>query len=236
MAGILEIFAFPALVVAILAYLLGSVCFAIPFTRLFDHHADIRELGSGNAGLTNVLRSVGVKAAVFTLIFDFGKCAASVLVGRMIFRSVCLANGLPPYYAQYGAFLAGLACVLGHIYPLYFGFHGGKGILSTSAMMLFLDWRVFLVGISVFAVILAVSKIVSISSILAATSFPVSNFIFSFWDYRSGFSGYGPLSLTYVWVTTAISLLFAVILILEHHENIKRLKNGTEKKFSVKRK
>lgn len=235
-AGILGIFAFPALAVAVVAYLLGSISFSIIFTRLFDNHTDIRDLGSGNAGLTNVLRSVGVKAAVFTLFFDFGKCAASVVIGKQIFQYVCSAHSMPAYYAQYGALLAGLACVVGHIYPLYFGFRGGKGILSTAGMLAFLDWRIFAVALSIFVILLAATKIVSIASICGAASVPISNFIFSFLDYRSGHSWYGALPITYVWVTTITCFVFAAILICEHRENIKRLKNGTEKKLSVKHK
>lgn len=236
MARILGIFAVPALAVAVIAYLLGSISFSIIFTRVFDNHTDIRNLGSGNAGLTNVLRSVGVKAAVFTLIFDFAKCAGSVVIGKVIFRYVCTAHSMPAYYIQYGALLAGLACVLGHIYPVYFGFRGGKGVLSTAGMIAFLDWRIFLIAMAVFAIVLAITKIVSISSILGAASFPISNFIIVYLDFRSGHSYYGLLSSTYVWVTTIIALIFASMLIWEHRANIKRLKNGTEKKLSVKHK
>ncbi|HEX3017057.1 MAG TPA: glycerol-3-phosphate 1-O-acyltransferase PlsY [Caproicibacter sp.] len=236
MAGILGIFAVPALIVIVVAYLMGSISFSIIFTRIFDHHTDIRSMGSGNAGFTNVLRSVGAKAAIFTLIFDFAKCAASVEIGRYLFRYICTAHSLPAYYVQYGAFLAGFACVLGHIYPLYFGFRGGKGILSTSAMLAFLDWRIFIVAITIFVLLLVITKIVSISSICGAASFPISNFIFAFLDYRSGYSYYGKLSFTYVWITTVIAAIFAAILIGKHRENIKRLRNGTEKKLSVKHK
>ena len=236
MGRMLGILALPALAAAVIAYLLGSISFSIIFTRMFDNNADIRDLGSGNAGLTNVLRSVGIKAALFTLVFDFAKGGVSVCLGRFIFRQACAANGIPLYAAQYGAYLAGLACVLGHIYPLYFGFRGGKGILSTSAMLAFVDWRFFAVGLAVFAAVLAVSKIVSISSICGAASFPVSNFLFTYFsDYRGGDLPGGPVPLSYVWITTAISVVIAVILILKHRANIIRLKNGSESKLSIKR-
>ncbi len=230
----LETFVLPALAVMAVAYLLGSISFSIIFTRAFDN-VDIRDLGSGNAGLTNVLRCVGGKAALFTLIFDFAKGGVSVCIGREIFRYVCAANGAPPYFAQYGAYLAGLACVLGHIYPLYFGFRGGKGILATSAMVAFIDWRFFAVAVAVFAVVLAVTKIVSISSICGAVSFPVSNFLFVYFDdYLAGHFPGGPIPLSYVWVTTVISAVTAAILILKHRSNIVRIMNGTESRLSVK--
>lgn len=236
MPNAFSILALPSLAAIVVAYLMGSISFSIIFTRKFAHQADIRSMGSGNAGMTNVLRSVGAKAAIFTSIFDFAKCIISVVIGRAIFQAVCSSNGLPMYYIGYGAFLAGLACVLGHIYPVYFGFRGGKGILSTSALMLVLDWRIFVVAISVFVITLLISKIISISSILAAASFPLSTFGFFYHDYSTGTSAYGTLPFSYVLITTGIALVFAIILIGKHHANILRLMNGTEKKVTVKHK
>jgi glycerol-3-phosphate acyltransferase PlsY len=232
---VFEALAMPALAAMLIAYLIGSMSFSIIFTKKFSN-ADIRSMGSGNAGMTNVLRSVGAKAAVFTTICDFAKCVVASLIGKAIFQHTCTANNFPPYYIQYGVFLAGFACVVGHIYPIYFGFHGGKGILSTSALMLVLDWRIFVVAISVFIVTLIITKIISISSILAAASFPFSTFIFFYYDYCNRISAYGPYSMLYVWITTAIALLFSVILIWRHKANIKRLRNGTEKRITVKHK
>lgn len=235
MAEYFSLFTLPALITAAIAYLLGSVSFSIIFTKLFNNNQDIRGMGSGNAGLTNVLRSVGVKTAVFTFIFDAAKAGVAVCVGRELFRYVCVRYSLPPYLAEYGAYLAGFACVLGHIYPLYFGFRGGKGILSTGAMLAFIDWRVFVVAISIFVVVLAITKIVSISSILGTASIPISNFCFVyFMEYRAGFSAHGAVSFSYVLATTAFMLVLSAMLIWKHRANIVRLKNGTEKKFSVK--
>lgn len=230
------IFALPALAVVVIGYLLGSVSSSIIFTKIFGNNTDIRNMGSGNAGMTNVLRSVGAKAAIFTSILDFAKCVAAALIGHAIFQYVCAANGAPTYIIEYGAFLAGFACVLGHIFPVYFGFRGGKGILSTSALMLVLDWRIFVIAISVFVVTLLISKIISISSILAAASFPISAFLTSYYDFSSKSSAYGALPISYVVIMTSFALLFAVILIGKHHANIRRLIEGTEKKVSVKHK
>ena len=236
MAEYFSFFALPALVVSAIAYLLGSISFSIIFTRMFNNDEDIRSMGSGNAGLTNVLRSVGVKAAVFTLVFDAAKAGIAVCVGREIFRYMCVQHSLPPYFAEYGAYLAGLVCVLGHIYPLYFGFRGGKGVLSTGAMLAFVDWRVFLVSISIFAIVLLITKIVSVSSIVAAASIPVANFCFVYFtEYRADSSLPGAKPFSYVCVTTAAMLLLAVFLIWKHRENIRRLRSGTEGKLSVKR-
>lgn len=232
----LKSFILPALAICALSYLLGSISFSILFTRLFDNNADIRTLGSGNAGTTNVLRSVGAKAALCTLIFDFAKGAASVFLAKEIFRFACGLSGAPLYYVQYGAYLAGLACIIGHIYPLYFHFRGGKGVLAASAMLAFIDWRFFVVALAVFAAVLAVSKIVSLSSMIAAATFPVANFLFVYFvDYRGGSTPYGRVPLSYVWITTAFALVTAAILVVKHRSNIGRLLSGTEKTISVKK-
>ncbi|WP_411676710.1 glycerol-3-phosphate 1-O-acyltransferase PlsY [Caproicibacter sp.] len=224
------IFALPSMLVAAVSYLLGSISFSILFTKLFCGRKDIRTLGSGNAGLTNVLRCVGVKAGILTFIFDFSKGAASVLIGRTVFQHLCLQYHLPEYFIQYGAYLAGIACVVGHIYPLYFHFRGGKGVLASAAIIAFLDWRYFLIAVSIFAVVFFFTRIVSISSICGALSFPLINFLFSY--FRDCKPGAAPLS--YVWITTAFSMLFAGLLVYKHRANLERLKNGTEKKFSIK--
>lgn len=222
----------PALIVSVLSYLLGSISFSIIFTRKLYNNTDIRTLGSGNAGLTNVLRSVGVKAGILTLIFDFGKGAASVYAGRLIFQYFGTLSGMPPYFAQYGAYLAGLFCMIGHIYPVYFGFRGGKGVLSSAAMLLLLDWRLFTVAIGIFVLVFAVSKIVSLGSVLAAASFPISNFLFLYFQDYTARAAVPP---SYVWITTVFSFLISFLLIWKHRENIKRLRNGTEKKLIIHR-
>lgn len=222
----------PALIVAVLSYLLGSISFSIIFTRKLYNNTDIRTLGSGNAGLTNVLRSVGVKAGILTLIFDFGKGAASVYAGRLIFQYFSALSGMPPYFSQYGAYLAGLFCMIGHIYPVYFGFRGGKGVLSSAAMLLLLDWRLFGVAIGIFILVFALSQIVSLGSVLAAASFPISNFLFL---YFQDYTAWAAVPQSYVWTTTIFAFLISSLLIWKHRENIKRLRNGTEKKFTIHR-
>lgn len=222
-----------ALIAAAVSYLLGSISFSIIFTKKFCR-VDIRTLGSGNAGLTNVLRSVGVKAGVFTLIFDFAKGAASVFAGRAIFQYFGSLAGMPGYFAQYGAYLAGLFCMIGHIYPLYFGFRGGKGVLSSAGMLALLDWRLFVVAIGIFLVVFAACRIVSLGSILAAVSYPVANFLFLYFqNYRMAAPGAVPLS--YVWITTLFALATSSLLIWKHRANIQRLKSGTEKKLTIHR-
>ncbi|MCI1966827.1 MAG: glycerol-3-phosphate 1-O-acyltransferase PlsY [Oscillospiraceae bacterium] len=221
-----------SLIVVVLSYLLGSISFSIIFTKRLHNNIDIRTLGSGNAGLTNVLRSVGVKAGILTLIFDFAKGAVSVYAGRMIFQYFCTFSGMPPYFAQYGAYLAGLFCMIGHIYPVYFNFRGGKGVLSSAAMLLVLDWRLFAVAIGIFILTFALSQIVSLGSILASASFPIANFLFLYFqDYRA----MQAVPQSYVWITTLFACMISSLLIWKHRQNIKRLKSGTEKKLKIHR-
>ncbi len=237
MLSYIKDFALPSILVAAVSYLLGSLSFSIIFTKLFDHNTDIRALGSGNAGATNVLRSVGAKAAIFTFIFDFAKGAVSVIIGRAVFQYVGGMVGAPAITMHYGAYIAGVLCVIGHIYPIYFGFKGGKGVLTSAAMIALIDWRVFIIVISIFIILFLVTKIVSLASICGAAAFPVATFLITFFvDYRGGNSAVGPVSLLYVFVTTSISLLMAVILIAKHKSNITRIKNGTEKKLTINRK
>ena len=131
----------PLLLSALVGYLLGSISFAILLTKAFAHE-DVRAHGSGNAGATNVLRVAGKKASALTFLLDFCKCVASVLVGYFLVKHACVANGVDPEMARLGMYAAGFCCMIGHMYPLYFGFRGGKGVVTTAAMMLLLDWRV----------------------------------------------------------------------------------------------
>ncbi|QEY34018.1 glycerol-3-phosphate 1-O-acyltransferase PlsY [Caproiciproducens galactitolivorans] len=235
MFGYVKDFALPTVIVAIISYLLGSISFSIIFTKLFNK-VDIRTMGSGNAGATNVLRSVGTKAAIFTFIFDFLKGAISVIIGKAVFGYFCDMADASLMIVQYGAYIAGMACVIGHIYPIYFGFKGGKGVLTSAAMIALIDWRVFIVVISIFIIVFLITRIVSLSSMLAAGSFPIATFLITYFlDYRSG-SLSPEVTLTYVWVTSVIALIMALTIIYEHRSNIERIKNGTEKKLTINHK
>jgi len=159
------------------------------------------------------------------------------MLGRMVFQYLCGLTGVPIMIAQYGAYIAGVACVIGHIFPIYFGFKGGKGVLTSAAMIALIDWRVFIIVIGLFIIVFLFTKIVSLSSICGAAAFPVATFLISYFvDYRGDKSAIGPVSFSYVLITTAIALLMAIVLILEHKPNIERLKNGTEQKIKIKHK
>lgn len=195
------------------AYLLGSLCFGIIFTRLLAHE-DIRTKGSGNAGMTNVLRSVGLRAGALTGVGDFVKGAAALILARLIFR----AAGLDP---QTGAYLGTFGAVLGHMYPLYFGFRGGKGVMTTAGILLVLNPLLLVICGGAFGIAFALSHIVSLASLAAALSFPIANYIVC--------SCTGAERL----VSTVVAATVAALVFWKHRDNIIRLKNGTEKKLEI---
>lgn len=209
----------PLFLVAVTSYLIGSVSFSIIFTRLFTGQ-DVREHGSGNAGTTNVLRTAGHLPAILTFAGDFLKCVVVVLFAQFIFDIFGGATfDLMPI-----RLFSGIFCMLGHIYPIFFGFRGGKAVASTAALMLMVDWRIFVVAFLVFAVVFAISRIVSLSSIISVLSVPVVTYILAY----IGRKEFG-------WLDVLLSVVVAVILVYAHRSNIQRLRNGTEPKIGVKK-
>lgn len=188
----------------LLGYLIGSVNFAIVYSHL--RRDDIRRHGSGNAGATNVLRTYGAAAALFVFLFDVLKGVMAVLIVRLLFGK---------YDFQCAA---ALGAVLGHNFPLYYKFCGGKGVSTSFAVLLVLDWRVALCALCVFLITLLCFKYVSLSSVLAAASIPVSAFIFRGFD-----------------VFFFFTLITGVLCIARHHANIKRLMAGNENKLGAKK-
>ena len=213
-----------------IAYLLGSLNSAIIVTRL-TAKKDIRTYGSGNAGATNVLRSQGKIPALLTTLGDLLKSFIAVLIGGWLLGNLNLVyTGIESYRISpeetelVGRYLAGLFCILGHLFPLYFGFRGGKGVLTTLGMMLILDWRVALICLGFFIVVVLIWRMVSLGSIIAAALLPVFTYIFrAFVEKQSGST---------VIFCTAMAVLIAAILIIKHIPNIKRICAGTESKFS----
>jgi len=217
---------------ALVAYLLGSVNSSILITRIFGQKTDIRQMGSGNAGATNVLRSVGRLPAALTFIFDFLKCVLAVLAGRAIFSYFFQIPAISPMVIeQTGAYIAGIVCILGHIFPLYFGFRGGKGVTTSIAMIMIIDWRVSLIVWAAFFLAVFCSKMVSLGSICGAAIYPFATFFLTFfYDYRSS----ATVPLSYVVVATISSFIIGCIVIIKHRGNIKRILDGTEKKVSLR--
>lgn len=221
-----------AVATAVVAYLFGSISFAVIFTRM-SSKKDIREMGSGNAGFTNVLRSVGVAPAVFTLLFDFLKGVIAGFVGRWIFSTINTdVAGLSDELIIYGGFIGGVFAIIGHMYPLYFNFKGGKGIVTAAAMMAVTDWRVFLLIVATFLILFFATKIISLASISCAALYGVYTFIIGyFFEYKAG-----AFPLRYVLLTSLLAFFLGTFVIVKHKENIQRLLKGEEKKITAKKK
>ena len=223
------------IIAAIISYLIGSISSAVIFTKLFAK-TDVRLHGSGNAGLTNVLRTAGKTAGLFTLICDLAKGVAAVAVGRYAAYAllVYLTNGaiktqLDPLYIAY---ICGFFCMVGHIYPIYFNFKGGKGALTACGTVLLISPTIFLILVSIFIIVTVTTRLVSVASMLGALSFPIATFFLI--NIKPGYS------FTLLWmpqkvVMTLFACLFALVVIFKHKENIKRLMKGEEKKFEFKK-
>lgn len=222
---------------AVVAYLLGSINTAVLVTRIVTKgKSDIRQMGSGNAGFTNVLRCVGKVPAIVTIVCDALKCVIAVLIGGFIFsfagqllgsQDTVFANEL----INCGKYIAGVFCILGHSYPVYFHFKGGKGVVTAAALIATEDWRVFLCIIATFLIVFAFTKIISISSIISAVLYAPYTFVMTFvFDYPSGYSLY------YVIMSTIAALIIGIFVIVKHKENIGRLMRGEEKKITDKKK
>ena len=211
------------LISAVLSYLLGSFNSSILVVRLLKHQ-DIREFGSHNAGLTNTLRCFGKGCAALTLVGDLAKGIVAVLLSKGICE--LLGTGLTAQNdVHFIGYIAGIFAILGHVFPIYYHFNGGKGVLVGVSVFLGIDWKVFLCLIVIFAVVLAISKYVSLGSIIAAACCPVVTFLFQFWQR-------GDLPMWYLWLNTGLAALMGAWVIYMHRTNIQRLKAGNENKFS----
>lgn len=191
----------------IIPYLLGSLNFGIILSGLLFKD-DVRSHGSGNAGSTNMLRNYGKKAAALTLLGDALKTVVSCYVGAFLYGTV-------------GVALAGLFCMMGHMFPLYYKFKGGKGIVCLAMLVLMTDWRVFLFLFFAFVVIVAGTKYVSLGSVICAMVYPV---VLN----RMNNTGVRSIEL--------IAIVVAALVVFMHRENIKRLLAGKENKLSFKKK
>ncbi len=231
--------AISAAIFAVGSYLLGSVNFSIILSKIFLKK-DIREMGSGNAGATNMLRSAGKTAGVLTLLLDAAKCVAAVLPARFFYLAYSpgIDGGPGPelcLWAQWGAYLAGFCCMMGHIFPVYFKFKGGKGVVTMATTAALVDWRVFLICLGVFMIVFAASRMVSLSSILGAAAYPVATFCMTFFLDCRPWVIFEEDYIPHVLISTTITCIGAVVIIVKHRSNIKRILNGTEKKISFKK-
>ncbi len=210
---------------ALQAYVIGSVNGAIIISKYF-YKKDIRNFGSGNAGLTNFYRVFGKGGAVLVVLIDVLKTVAPVIIGGLLFSHFIDAayfkggNVGLLRLSFFGSEYAGFFVMLGHCYPLFYSFRGGKGVMAMGTILFFVDWRVALAGWGTFILLTLLTRFVSLGSIIGCAAYPVAQALF-------GLGGQWEL---------LVATASAVLLISRHWENIKRLFKGTESKFSFRRK
>ncbi len=221
------------IVAVVAAYLISSVNTSIIVTRIVMHK-DIRTLGSGNAGFTNVLRCVGTAPAIITFVGDFLKGVVSVGIAWAVMQFTAPDAGL---YCTYVMYLAGLFAVVGHTLPIYYKFKGGKGVVTTASVMLMTDWRTLGCALIIFGIIFSISKIISLCALVNASAYPIITLVLKILDHNGILDVIAPthnISVTFIVFATIVTLLNAILVIVRHKDNIKRLMNGTEKKIKPK--
>lgn len=205
------------IIVAIIAYLLGSISFSVIISKKMAGF-DVRQKGSGNAGTTNVLRSVGKKAAIFTLILDVLKGVVAILVAYIAGKIIKDIDNKSLLIQ-----IAGIAVIIGHTFPIFFNFKGGKGIATSLGVLLMTNWNIGLICLVFALVLMALTRIVSIGSLAAAILFPVLIIFMP----SSAYIVDG----NYI----VYSIILAVLVIYNHRANVKRLLNGTENRLDFKK-
>jgi glycerol-3-phosphate acyltransferase PlsY len=204
------------IIVGLIAYLIGSINFSVIFSKKMAGF-DVREKGSGNAGTTNMLRSVGKKAAAITLICDILKGVVAILIA--IIAGKIIKDTDKALLVQ----LAGILVVVGHTFPVFFGFKGGKGVATSLGVILMTNWKIGLICLVFALVLMALTKMVSMGSIGAAILFPVLTLFISENFIVTEGSGY-----------FVYSIILALLVAFNHRSNIQRILNGTENKISFK--
>lgn len=207
---------------AIIAYLLGSISFSVIFTKKFCGF-DVREKGSGNAGSTNVLRTAGKKVALLTLLCDILKGVVAIAVAILI-GLIVKADDVPKAILVE---IAGVLVVIGHTFPIFFKFKGGKGVATALGVLLITNWKIGLICLIFALLLMAVSKIVSLGSISAAILFPVLCIFIK----DTYIVGNNNAHFSYI----VFGIIMALIVVFNHRSNIKRLAEGKENKLSFKK-
>ena len=202
----IPLFILLTLVFVFIPYLLGSFNTAV-FVSKRMYHDDVRNHGSGNAGFTNIMRNYGTKAAVITFAGDLLKTILAIMIGW------CTLG-------YFTAYIAGLACFVGHIFPVFYQFKGGKGVVCTATIMFMLDWRIILIEFVLFVGILLSTKYMSLASVVAAMTYPVL---------------LNRLNNTGLFLIELIAIIIAVLVVIKHRSNLVRIFNGTENKFKFTR-
>lgn len=209
------------IIMAMIAYCIGSVNFSVMISKKLAGF-DVREKGSGNAGTTNMLRAVGKKAAAITLVCDILKGVVAIIISIIVGKIVEGSN--PELLLQ----IAGIAVVIGHTFPIFFGFKGGKGVATSLGILLMTNWQIGLICLVFALVLILLTRMVSLGSCVATILFPVLTLFINenytiLTENRNG-------STYFIY-----SVILAVIVLYNHRSNIKRLMNGTENRLSFKK-
>lgn len=206
------------IIIALIAYAIGSINFSVIFSKKFAGF-DVREKGSGNAGTTNMLRSVGKKAAAITLVCDILKGIIAIFIAYILHRIVEKADGA--LLVQ----IAALAVVIGHTFPVFFGFKGGKGVATSLGILLLINWKIGLICLIFALIIMAATRMVSAGSVTAAILYPVLVLCNVGKEYFIVEGSY-----------IVFSILLALFIVFNHRTNIKRILEGKENKISFSKK
>ena len=205
------------IVVAVISYLIGSINFSVLISKRVAGF-DVRQKGSGNAGTTNMLRSVGKGAAAITLVCDILKGVVAVIIAFLI---GLIAKNEAALLVQ----IAGIAVVIGHTFPVFFEFNGGKGVATALGVLICINWKVGLICLIFAIIMMAVTRMVSVGSCTAAVLYPILTLFGVQKDFFIVKEG------SYL----IFSLLLALLIIFNHRENIKRILAGKENKLSFKK-
>ncbi len=205
------------IVVAVISYLIGSINFSVLISKRVAGF-DVRQKGSGNAGTTNMLRSVGKGAAAITLVCDILKGVVAVVIAFLI---GLIAKNEAALLVQ----IAGIAVVIGHTFPVFFEFKGGKGVATALGVLICINWKVGLICLIFAIIMMAVTRMVSVGSCTAAVLYPILTLFGVQKDFFIVKEG------SYL----IFSLLLALLIIFNHRENIKRILAGKENKLSFKK-
>lgn len=208
------------IIIAIISYLIGSVNFSVILSKKIAGF-DVREKGSGNAGSTNMLRSVGKGAAALTLICDILKGVVAIGI------AILFGNIVPDSNKELLLQIAGIMVIIGHTFPIFFGFKGGKGVATSLGVLLLSNWQIGLICLVFALVLMVLTRMVSLGSCTAAVLFPVLTLFIDqhYTVLTEGKSGN---------VYFIYSVILAAIVLFNHRENIKRIYNGTENRIGTK--
>ena len=210
-----------AVLVVIFSYLIGSVNFAVIFSKVFMKK-DVRNIGSGNAGTTNIMRNGGFVPGALTFLCDALKGFVASFAGKVVFDYILGNTDAAWALPIYGAYICGLACMLGHVFPVFFRFKGGKGVATSVGIFAVCSPVAIVLGLTVFAIVTLTSKYVSVASVTAAITVVICSLIFRISDAA-------------IMPQIIMSVAMGLIVILKHIENIKRIIAGTESKIGGKK-